>query len=156
MISQTVEYALRAAVYLAGESPEPRTTEQVAAATRVPRAYLSKVLQGLVHGGIVHSRRGLGGGMTLARPPEAMTILEVVNAVEPIGRITTCPLGLASHGANLCPLHRRLDAALATVEDAFRRTTLAEVLAEPTGSIPLCDFPPAPRLLAIPTPTEPR
>ena len=144
MISQTVEYALRAAVYLAGESPEPRTTEQVATATRVPKAYLSKVLQGLVHAGLVHSRRGFGGGMMLAKSPQAMTILEVVDAVEPIGRIKSCPLGLSSHGTNLCALHRRLDAALATVEDAFRRTTLAEVLAEPTGSIPLCDFPPAP------------
>ncbi len=144
MFSQTVEYALRAAVYLAGEAPEPRTTDQVASATRVPKAYLSKVLQGLVHAGLVHSRRGLGGGMTLARPPGETTILEVVDAVEPVGRIKSCPLGLSSHGVNLCPLHRRLDAALASVEDAFRRTTLAEVLAEPTGSIPLCDFPPAP------------
>jgi hypothetical protein len=41
----------------------------------------------------------------------------------------------------LCPLHRRVDEALALVEDAFRRTTLAEVLAEPTTSVPLCDFP---------------
>jgi Rrf2 family protein len=148
MFSQTVEYALRAAVYLAGEAPEPRTTDQVAEATRVPKAYLSKVLQGLVHAGLVHSRRGLGGGMTLAKPPGEMTILEVVNAVEPIGRIATCPLGLSAHGANLCPLHRRLDQALASIEDAFRRTTLAEVLAEPTASIPLCDFPPVPRARA--------
>ena len=110
MFSQTVEYALRAVVYLAGEAPEPRTTDQVAAATRVPKAYLSKVLQGWSTAGLVHSRAGSGGGMTLAKPPEELTILEVVNAVEPIGRIATCPLGLASHGVNLCPLHRRLDA----------------------------------------------
>lgn len=148
MFSQTVEYALRAAVYLAGEAPEPRTTDQVASATRVPKAYLSKVLQGLVRAGVVHSRRGLGGGMTLAKSPGGLTILEVVDAVEPIGRIRTCPLGLSSHGVNLCPLHRRLDAAMASVEDAFRRTTLAEVLAEPTGSIPLCEFPAASHLPA--------
>jgi hypothetical protein len=41
----------------------------------------------------------------------------------------------------LCPLHRRLDSALAEVETAFRNTTLAEVLAEPTRSRPLCDVP---------------
>jgi Rrf2 family nitric oxide-sensitive transcriptional repressor len=41
----------------------------------------------------------------------------------------------------LCPLHRRLDNALALVENAFRRTTLAEVLAEPSASVPLCEFP---------------
>jgi Rrf2 family transcriptional regulator, nitric oxide-sensitive transcriptional repressor len=141
MFSQTVEYALRAVVHLADRAPASRTTEQIAVATRVPKAYLSKVLQSLVQAGLVHSQRGLGGGMTLTRPPAELTILEVVNAVEPIRRITTCPLGLSAHGVNLCPLHRRVDEALALVEGAFGKTTLAEVLAEPTGSVPLCEFP---------------
>lgn len=139
MISQTVEYALRAAVYLADQAPEPRTTEQIAAVTRVPQAYLSKVLQEMVRAGIVRSQRGIHGGFVLDRPAKKLTILEVVNAVDPIQRIRTCPLGLSSHGLRLCPLHRRLDAALASVESAFDRTTLAEVLAEPSKSVPLCD-----------------
>jgi Rrf2 family transcriptional regulator, nitric oxide-sensitive transcriptional repressor len=141
VFSQTVEYALRAVVYLAREAPEGRTTDQIAQATRVPRAYLSKVLQSLTRGGIVHSQRGLGGGMTLVKVPEDLTILEVVNAVEPIQRIRTCPLELAAHGVQLCPLHKRLDNALAMVENAFGSSTLAEVLAEPTRSKPLCPFP---------------
>jgi len=141
VLSQTVEYALRAAVYLASEAAEGRTTDEIAKATRVPRAYLSKVLQSLVRGGIVHSQRGLGGGMTLTKSPEELTILEVVNAVEPIQRIRTCPLGLAAHGVRLCPLHKRMDAALAMVEDAFGGSTLAEIIAEPTRSKPLCPFP---------------
>jgi Rrf2 family protein len=141
MFSQTVEYALRATVYLAYQAPAPQTTDEIAEATRVPKAYLSKVLQSLVRAGLVHSQRGLGGGMTLARTPAELTILEVVNAVEPIQRIRTCPLGLASHGVRLCPLHRRLDNALATVEQAFGQTTLAEVLGEQTSSPPLCEAP---------------
>src|SRR5262245_57797066 len=131
MFSQTVEYALRAVVHLADQAPAPRTTEQIATATLVPKAYLSKVLQGLRRGKIVRSRRGIGGGMVLTKSPAQLTILEVVNAVEPIGRIRECPLGLSTHGVRLCPLHRRLDSALAMVENAFRETTLAEVLAEP-------------------------
>lgn len=141
MFSQTVEYALRAVCYLASQSPKACTTEDVATTTKVPRAYLSKVLQSLGRAGLVHSQRGLGGGMTLTKEPKDLTILEVVNAVEPIQRIKTCPLGLSSHGIRLCPLHRRLDNALAMVEKAFGGTTLAEVLNEPTRSVPLCDFP---------------
>ncbi len=141
MFSQTVEYALRAVVQLAGAAPEAQTTEQIARATKVPQAYLSKVLQSLVQAGIVRSQRGIGGGMALIKRPAELTILEVVNAVDPIQRIRTCPLELAAHGVNLCPLHRRVDNALALVEDAFRNTTLQEVLDEPTNSIPLCDFP---------------
>lgn len=143
MFSQTVEYALRAVVYLAGHVPAARTTEQIAEATKVPKAYLSKVLQGLSRSGIVHSQRGIGGGVSLAKATDELTILDVVNAVDPIRRIRTCPLGLSSHGVKLCPLHRRLDNALATVEAAFEQTTLAEVLAEPSDSIPLCEFPAA-------------
>lgn len=144
MFSQTVEYALRAMVHLAHQAPTARTTDQIAGATKVPKAYLSKVLQSLGKAGLVRSQRGIGGGMTLSKGPEALTILEVVNAVEPIQRIRVCPLGLASHGSRLCPLHRRLDDALASVESAFRSTTLAEVIAEPNASVPLCDFPTRP------------
>ena len=141
MFSQTVEYALRAVVYLAGKSGGPASTAAVAKATKVPPAYLVKVLQSLVKAGIVSARRGVGGGVALAQAPATLSILEVVNAVDPIRRIQTCPLDLAAHGARLCPLHRRVDAALAAVEAAFRDTTLAEVLTEPSRSKPLCDFP---------------
>lgn len=141
MFSQTVEYALRAVAFLASQSPEARNTEQIAKATKVPHAYLSKVLQSLGRAGLVRSQRGLHGGFSLAKAPDEITILEVVEVVDPIKRIRSCPLDLKSHGTNLCPLHRRMDAALASVEKAFRESTLAEVLAEPTTSVPLCDFP---------------
>ncbi len=141
MFSQTVEYALRAVVHLADHAPTPRTTDQIAAATRVPKPYLSKVIQGLCAAHILQSKRGIGGGIALVKSPSQLTILDVVNAVEPIARIRQCPLGLKTHGVRLCPLHNRMDSALAMVEAAFRQTTLAEVLAEPTNSHPLCELP---------------
>jgi Rrf2 family nitric oxide-sensitive transcriptional repressor len=149
MFSQTVEYALRAVVYLAYEAPGARTTEQIHQATKVKKAYLSKILQGLSKKGIVTTQRGVGGGVALAKTPEELTILDVVNAVEPIVRITTCPLGLSSHGVRLCPLHKRMDLALESVETAFGKTTLAEVLSEPSRSVPLCDGPPSPQVLRL-------
>lgn len=142
MFTQTVEYALRAVVHLASSAPAACTTEEIARVTRVPQAYLAKVLQNLVQAGILRSQRGLGGGIALIKKPEELTILEVVNAVDPIRRINVCPLGLVAHGVNLCPLHKRLDNALAMVEEAFGNTTLREVLDEPSESIPLCEFPP--------------
>jgi Rrf2 family transcriptional regulator, nitric oxide-sensitive transcriptional repressor len=139
MLSQTVEYALRAVVQLAYLAPEASTTAALAKVTQVPPAYLAKVLQSLVKAGIVSSQRGIGGGVSLAGDASSLTILDIVNAVDPIGRIRTCPLDLPTHGTKLCPLHRRLDAALAMVEQAFRNTTLAEVLADPSKVKPLCD-----------------
>jgi Rrf2 family protein len=139
MFSQTVEYALRAVVHLAFKAPADQTTEEIATATLVPKAYLSKVLQQLRDSEVITSKRGVGGGIHLVKTPEELTILEVVNAVEPIVRIKTCPLGLSTHGVRLCPLHRRVDNALEMVETAFKSTTLAEVLADPNPSVPLCD-----------------
>lgn len=143
MFSQTVEYALRAMVCLAGRNGEAQTSESLAAVTRVPHAYLSKVMKGLVAADLVRSQRGVKGGFVLARRPEEISILAVVNAIDPIERIATCPLKLSAHGKTLCPLHRRMDDALAQVESAFSQSTLADVMREPTSSIPLCDGPPS-------------
>ena len=145
MISQTAEYALRAVVYLADQAPAPQTTQQIAKVTLAPAGYLAKVMQGLSRAGLVHAQRGLHGGFTLARSAEELTVLDVVQAVDPIQRITHCPLGLKGH-TSLCPLHRRLDSALATAEDALRRSSIAELLREPgkhKGKVvpkPLCSI----------------
>lgn len=141
MISQTAEYALRAIVYLAMNPGNAFTTQQISLTTKVPAAYLSKVLQSLVRAGLVQSQRGLGGGFILTKAPERINILEVLDAVDPIQRIRRCPLGLKAHGTTLCALHKKLDDATAIIEKTFADTTIAEILARPTASIPLCEFP---------------
>lgn len=139
MFSQTVEYALRAVVHLAMNVPNPQTTVTISESTKVPVAYLSKVLQGLREKNIVVLQRGVGGGVTLAHSPSKLSILDIVNAVEPIGRIKTCPLQLKAHGKRLCALHRRMDTSLKSMEEAFAATTLQDLLNDPNPSVPLCD-----------------
>jgi Rrf2 family protein len=128
VISQTAEYALRAITCLATQYDKPLTTHQIAEAAKIPAGYLSKVLQSLARSGLVHSFRGLHGGFLLNRPPAELTVLDVVQAVDPIQRIRSCPIGIESHNPTLCPLHRRLDDAVRMVEEAFGRTTIAELL----------------------------
>ncbi len=144
MFSQTAEYALRAVVFLAAQDGAPRTTQEIARATQVPTGYLSKVMQGLGRARLVLSQRGLHGGFTLARPAAELTVLDIIQAVDPIQRIRSCPLGLKGH-INLCPLHRRLDQAMKLVEEALRQSSIAELLAEPERArgipIPLCSWP---------------
>ena len=141
MFSQTVEYALRAAAHLGSIYPATATTAEIANVTKVPPAYLAKVLQSMRDSQLVESRRGIGGGIRLASDPAEMCILDIVNSVEPVQRIHTCPLGLKAHSKQLCPLHAKMDAAICHVEDAFASTTLAEVLNGDgkAGVKPLCD-----------------
>ena len=139
MISQTVEYALRAVVTIAQHGGAPLTAQRISELTKVPAPYLSKMLQSLVRANLLGSQRGINGGFTLNRSPEELRILEVVNVVDPVRRIHTCPLGFSSHGTNLCPLHRRLDDAIASLEEVFRKSTVAEMLTQKNLPTPLCD-----------------
>ncbi len=130
MFSQTAEYAIRAIVWLADRTDlKPLGVQPIANGTQVPPSYLPKVLQGLSRAGLVASRRGVGGGYHLTRAPEQVTVLEVINAVDPIRRIEGCPLGLADHRERLCAMHARLDHTVALVEEALRGSTIADLLA---------------------------
>ena len=142
MISQTTEYALRAVVWLSANPEKPLTAQQIAEATRVPAGYLAKVLQGLSRAGLLHSQRGLGGGFSLARSPESLTMWEVVQAVDPIKRIRDCPLGFEAHGDTLCPLHKRLDNAIAAIEKDFTSCTISQLIDPTSSSSPLCAYKP--------------
>lgn len=137
MISQTVEYSLRAMVLLAHAAGKPKTVQEIAAVAQIPSPYLSKLMQGLVRAGLVKSRRGVGGGFTLGRAAAEISVWDIVQAVDPIKRILSCPLGIRGH-VNLCPLHRRLDQTLALIEEAFHNSSLVDLLAERPESSPLC------------------
>lgn len=138
MISQTIEYALRAMTHLAGLEPGVSVnSETIAARTKVPQGYLSKILRDLVLAELVNSQRGPNGGFCLVGSADQVSILDIVNAVDPIQRIKRCPLGNPLH-VELCPLHSRLDNALAMIEREFKRTTLAELLESNSKSARQC------------------
>lgn len=131
MFSQTAEYALRAAVALAEAATTASyslSTAQLAERTQVPSQYLSKVLQQLQRAGILRATRGKYGGYHLARAAEGISILDVVNAVDPLQRIRRCPLGRPEHAHALCPLHHQMDAALAQIEATLGAQSLAGLI----------------------------
>ena len=138
MLPRTAEYALRTVVCLAGDQDQPESADQLASQTKVPRRYLHKVLQDLVRAGLVRSRSGPGGGYSLARSGDSISILDVVSAVAPLERIRHCPLGLPSH-TRLCPLHKELDRAYAATEAAFSRVTIGQLGRSTSRIVPLCE-----------------
>ncbi len=77
------EYAIRGVIYLAQQPPgKVALISEIAAAAQVPQTFLAKIFQSFAKLGIVSSSRGTGGGFTLARPASAITLREIVEAVE--------------------------------------------------------------------------
>ena len=135
MLSQTAEYALRAMWFLARNKEQPQVIPNIATATEVSRDYLYKVLQQLVRGRLVRSRRGKGGGYILARNPETVTLFDIVNAVSPLQRFNHCPLTNRAYSANhesggpgMCPLHAAMDDAAHQFETRLNAMRLSDLL----------------------------
>lgn len=125
---------------MAGNGGKPASADFLAEKTKVPRRYLSRVLQDLVAAELAHSRSGPGGGYELIVDVDQLSILDVVNAVAPLERIHRCPLGLESH-TELCPLHAELDRAYAATEAAFAEVTIGQLLRSTSPIVPLCNVP---------------
>src|SRR5262245_59348831 len=115
MLSQTAEYALRAAVAVAMRQPESPTHDQLAAATGIPPQYLYKVLQFLSRASVVRIHRGRAGGYTLARPAHTISYLEVLRAVDDRPPSADLP-----HSAAVAVARFESSLAAATLADATR------------------------------------
>lgn len=83
-ITAKVDYAVRAAAELAAAAggDRPVKGETIATEQGIPQKFLENILADLRQAGIVKSQRGVEGGYRLARPPESVTIADVIRAVE--------------------------------------------------------------------------
>jgi len=135
MLSQTAEYALRAAVWLAEHPDGPVRVGDLAHALRVPQNYLSKTMHQLARAGVLSSLRGKNGGFQLARPAAGIRLLEIVEPFEPLGDRRTCVLGRAvCSDAAPCRAHERWKEVTKATTAFFSGTTLADLLAPPRAA----------------------
>ena len=138
---------MRAVAYLANCREGMSTIPNISEAIRVNAPYLRKVINRLRDQGIVVAQRGTGGGICLAVDLNDLTLLDVLNAVDPIQRIERCPLGLPSH-IKLCPLHSELDSAITQIEQLLGARSIGEPLAT-RRSAGRCEFPNLEELLQL-------
>ncbi|HVN16915.1 MAG TPA: Rrf2 family transcriptional regulator [Anaerolineales bacterium] len=82
-ITRQADYAVRAVLYLAQRGPSERSaTSQVAEEQHIPPSFLAKIISQLSIAGLLHTSRGARGGVTLAREPKDITLLEVIEAID--------------------------------------------------------------------------
>lgn len=129
LLPQTAEYALRAMAQLAAmPSDAPVRAKDLSRDTEIPPEYLSKILRRLVLAGLLHSRKGHGGGFSLALRPQEIRFMDILAAVDAYPTHGLCVFGWGDcNYRHPCPLH---DTWLG-MSDAFRdwatSTTLDQV-----------------------------
>jgi Rrf2 family protein len=127
-VSAKVDYALRAMLELAAAG-ELVKGEQLATAQGIPQKFLETILIDLRHGELVASRRGVEGGYTLARPADAISVADVIRAVEgPIATVRGArpeDVEYVGAAAGLRPVWLDLRSAM---RDVLEQTTLADVV----------------------------
>jgi Rrf2 family protein len=134
-ISTRGRYATRIMVLLASRPGQSSMTKfQIADAEAVTPAYVQQLLMALRLAGLVESHRGRDGGFSLARPPEAITVSEVLRAVE--GEVMPAPCRSSGHCERIatCPTRPLWQEAADLLNGLFGGTTIADLAADrPAG-----------------------
>jgi Rrf2 family protein len=131
VLSHTVEYALRATLYIARQPRAVRLPE-IAKAAHAPPRYLAKILGQLAREGILESTRGPSGGFRLAAKPGSVSLADIVAVFEK-AEPRRCLLGHGTCGSNPnCSVHERWAPIANSMDELFGRTTISDLLSSRT------------------------
>lgn len=130
MLSQAVGYAVTAMGHIASAGGNPVLVREVASAAEIPAPYLAKIVQMLSRRGLVNTQRGVGGGVTLAKPATEIFMYDVCVALDdPIVR-PTCMLGTTEcSDERACPAHKFWSASRAKILEFLQATSVADIAA---------------------------
>ena len=138
ILSKLADYGVIVASHLAAHPGRQATAAAIAAATRLPPATVAKLLKALAHAGLVSATRGAAGGYRLARLPAAISVAEVVAAIDGDIGMTQCSVHAEDcERTNYCPTRPHWAAINRAVGAALSAISLAEMIG------PLAFLPPA-------------
>ncbi len=130
-ITRQADYAVRAVLYLAKTGDQRSATSQVAQKQQIPPSFLAKIISQLSIAGLLHTSRGARGGVTLAREPQEISLLEVIEAIDgPIqlnecaGESSTCSFD------NDCPLRPVWCDAQEELVNRLKGTNFAQLISQ--------------------------
>jgi Rrf2 family protein len=139
-ITRQADYAARAMLYLSQAGNGKRVaTYQVAKKQKIPPSFLAKIISQLSIAGLLHTSRGARGGVTLAREPQNITLLEVIEAIDGPLQLNICVGGEGdcSFEQN-CPMRSVWCEAQNELIEKLKTTNFAQLVArdsaiEPAG-----------------------
>lgn len=131
-ITQEGDYAFRVVLYLCKSDADQKIeAKNIAQSENIPIRFLLKLLRKLVHAGIVKSYRGIGGGYAIAREPQAITLKDVIEAIEGPIYINRCLYDrdfCQRNQAHSCDIHRALNIIQKNLMADFEKITFEKIL----------------------------
>jgi FeS assembly SUF system regulator len=129
ILSKLADYGVIVATHLAARPERQANAAAVAAATRLPPATVAKLLKALAHGGVVTATRGAAGGYRLARRPDAISVAEVVAAIDGDIGMTQCSVHADDcERTTYCPTRPHWAAINRAVGAALSAVSLEEMI----------------------------
>ncbi|HWH37863.1 MAG TPA: Rrf2 family transcriptional regulator [Candidatus Limnocylindrales bacterium] len=133
-LTRRADYAVRASLALARSTAGLRSGRALADETAIPPRFVAQVMGDLVAAGLVEARTGRAGGYRLARSPDAITILAVVEAVEGDARRRTCVLrAMPCSRDGVCEVHEVFSRAQDALLEQLAGASLASVVGGSMG-----------------------
>jgi Rrf2 family protein len=133
-VSAKADYAVRAAIELAAAPGGPVKGERIAEAQQIPLKFLENILSDLRHAGYVQSQRGADGGYWLAEPAEAITLADIIRAVDgPLANVRGARPESVAYSGSASHLAEVWIAVRVSLRGVLERVTLADLVA---GALP--------------------
>ncbi|MEW6568553.1 MAG: Rrf2 family transcriptional regulator [Chloroflexota bacterium] len=137
-ITRQADYAVRAVLYLAGLGENGRApTGQIARKQHVPPSFLAKIVSQLSVAGVLHTSRGARGGVSLARDPHDISLLEVIEVIDGPIALNECVIDpTVCDYRDDCPVHRIWCESQEYLVGHLKRTTFGELLKKGSAAKP--------------------
>lgn len=130
MLTQAVGYAATALGYVAAAGGKAVLVREMSEVCDIPGPYLSKIVHALSRAKLVNTQRGIGGGVTLAREPDAITLYDLCESLADPNIQARCMLGTAEcSDERACPAHKFWVVQRTKQIDFLKKTTIADIAA---------------------------
>lgn len=135
-ITRQADYAVRAVLHLARNNEQRTATSSIAEEQRIPPSFLAKIISQLSIAGLLHTSRGARGGVTLARQPGEITLLEVIEAIDGPIQLNEC---VGDNGScsfdDSCPLRPVWCEAQEDLVRRLKGTNFADMVAKGQATV---------------------
>jgi len=129
-VSAKSDYAVRAAIELAAAGPGPVKGDRIAEAQQIPLKFLENILSDLRHAGYVQSQRGAEGGYWLAEPADAITLADIIRAVDgPLAGVRGARPETVEYSGSASRLVEVWIAVRVSLRSVLEQVTLADLVA---------------------------